>query len=149
MASTGDQEFFERKVTEVTVPNSAAAPTPAIVQPVVVAAVGPPAQQPVITSITSTEVHPDPPHRCCYCCHCPMCVLIVLSFLLPPLAVGLHSGACTRFWCVSIILMFMFWIPGVIFAILVVTNRIKMDDQDGSRGRGSRTVTTVRRTPTV
>lgn len=48
---------------------------------------------------------------------------VVLSFLLPPLAVFLHDGIGTYFW-LSLILTLLFWIPGVIFALLVVTDAI-------------------------
>ncbi|MDB5261554.1 MAG: hydrogenase expression protein [Adhaeribacter sp.] len=48
---------------------------------------------------------------------------IVLAVLLPPLAVFLHDGLNTRFW-ISLILTLLFWIPGVIYALLVVTDSI-------------------------
>ena len=50
-------------------------------------------------------------------------VEIILSFLLPPLAVFLHDGIGTTFW-ISLILTLLFWIPGVIYALLVVTDTI-------------------------
>jgi uncharacterized membrane protein YqaE (UPF0057 family) len=44
--------------------------------------------------------------------------------LLPPLAVYLHQGVInTKFW-ISILLTLCFWIPGVIYALLVVLDSI-------------------------
>lgn len=48
---------------------------------------------------------------------------IILAVLLPPLAVFLHAGIGTQFW-ISLILTLLFWIPGVIYALLVVTDTI-------------------------
>ena len=50
-------------------------------------------------------------------------VEIILAVLLPPLAVFLHDGIGTSFW-ISLILTLLFWIPGVIYALLVVTDTI-------------------------
>ncbi|WP_255481075.1 YqaE/Pmp3 family membrane protein [Pontibacter sp. Tf4] len=50
-------------------------------------------------------------------------VEIILAVLLPPLAVFLHDGIGTSFW-ISIILTLLFWLPGVIYALLVVTDTI-------------------------
>jgi uncharacterized membrane protein YqaE (UPF0057 family) len=53
-----------------------------------------------------------------------MIVLIILAILLPPLAVYLHQGEINgRFW-LSILLWFCFIIPGVIYALLVVTDTV-------------------------
>jgi uncharacterized membrane protein YqaE (UPF0057 family) len=53
-----------------------------------------------------------------------MWLLIVLAILLPPLAVYLHEGEINgKFW-LSILFWFLFIIPGVIYALLVVTNTI-------------------------
>jgi uncharacterized membrane protein YqaE (UPF0057 family) len=47
-------------------------------------------------------------------------LLVVLAIILPPLAVYLHQGAInTKFW-ISLLLTLLFWIPGVIYALLVV-----------------------------
>jgi uncharacterized membrane protein YqaE (UPF0057 family) len=47
---------------------------------------------------------------------------IILSILLPPVAVLIHEdGINTKFW-ISILLTLLFWIPGVIYALLVVTD---------------------------
>jgi uncharacterized membrane protein YqaE (UPF0057 family) len=47
-------------------------------------------------------------------------LLVILAILLPPLAVYLHEGAInTKFW-ISLILTLLFWLPGVIYALIVV-----------------------------
>lgn len=47
-------------------------------------------------------------------------LLVVLAILLPPLAVYLHEGAInSKFW-ISLVLTLLFWVPGVIYALLVV-----------------------------
>ena len=49
---------------------------------------------------------------------------VILAILLPPLAVYLHQGEInTKFW-ISLILSLLFWIPGVIYALLVVLGEI-------------------------
>jgi uncharacterized membrane protein YqaE (UPF0057 family) len=51
-------------------------------------------------------------------------VLVLLAILLPPLAVYLHQGEInSKFW-ISIILTLLFWIPGVIFAFLVIFDAV-------------------------
>ena len=48
-------------------------------------------------------------------------LLIILAILLPPLAVYLHQGEInSKFW-ISLLLTLLFFIPGVIYALLVVT----------------------------
>lgn len=47
-------------------------------------------------------------------------LLVILAILLPPLAVYLHQGEInTKFW-ISLILTLLFWLPGVIYALIVV-----------------------------
>ena len=47
-------------------------------------------------------------------------LLAILAILLPPLAVYLKEGVInSKFW-ISLILTLIFWIPGVIYALLVV-----------------------------
>ena len=47
-------------------------------------------------------------------------LLVILAILLPPLAVYLHEGTInSRFW-ISLILTLLFWLPGVIYALIVV-----------------------------
>ena len=50
-------------------------------------------------------------------------LLIILAILIPPLAVGLYEGITNRFW-ISLLLTLLFFIPGVIYALLVVTDSI-------------------------
>lgn len=51
-------------------------------------------------------------------------LLVILAILLPPLAVFLYEGEATvRFW-LSLILTLLFWIPGVIYALLVILGGI-------------------------
>lgn len=51
-------------------------------------------------------------------------VLIILAILLPPLAVYLHQGEVNgKFW-LSLLLWFLFILPGVIYALLVVTDTV-------------------------
>lgn len=53
-----------------------------------------------------------------------MWLLILLAILLPPLAVYLYYGEINgRFW-LSILLWFCFILPGVIYALLVVTGTV-------------------------
>lgn len=47
-------------------------------------------------------------------------LLVILAILLPPLAVYLHEGTInTKFW-ISLILTLLFWLPGVIYALIVI-----------------------------
>ncbi|RYF79670.1 MAG: YqaE/Pmp3 family membrane protein [Chitinophagaceae bacterium] len=47
-------------------------------------------------------------------------MLVILAILLPPLAVYLHEGTTnTRFW-ISLLLTLLLWLPGVIYALIVV-----------------------------
>jgi uncharacterized membrane protein YqaE (UPF0057 family) len=51
-------------------------------------------------------------------------LLIILCILLPPLAVYLKEDAVdTKFW-ISLILTLIFWIPGIIYALLVVFDEV-------------------------
>ena len=51
-------------------------------------------------------------------------VLIILAILLPPLAVYMHQEEINgKFW-LSLLLWFLFILPGVIYALLVVTDSI-------------------------
>ena len=49
-----------------------------------------------------------------------MWLLIVLCILLPPLAVYLHQGTINNKFWISLVLTLLFWIPGVIYALIVV-----------------------------
>ncbi len=46
-------------------------------------------------------------------------LLVILAILLPPLAVGLNSGIGKSF-VINVILTILFWIPGVIHALIVI-----------------------------
>lgn len=47
-------------------------------------------------------------------------LLVILAILLPPLAVYLHEGEInTKFW-ISLLLTILFWLPGVIYALIVI-----------------------------
>ncbi|AMM53043.1 hydrogenase expression protein [Rufibacter sp. DG15C] len=49
---------------------------------------------------------------------------VIFAILIPPLGVFLHEGELnTRFW-VSVLLTLLFVIPGIIYALLVVTDSI-------------------------
>ena len=51
-------------------------------------------------------------------------LLVILAILLPPLAVYLHQGEInTKFW-ISLILTLLIWVPGIIYALLVVLGAI-------------------------
>ena len=47
-------------------------------------------------------------------------LLAILSILLPPLAVYLHEGTTNGTFWISVLLTLLFWIPGVIFALITV-----------------------------
>ncbi len=50
-------------------------------------------------------------------------LLVILAILLPPLAVYLHEGVInSKFW-ISLILTLLFFIPGVIYALIVVLGK--------------------------
>jgi uncharacterized membrane protein YqaE (UPF0057 family) len=46
-------------------------------------------------------------------------LLVILAFLLPPLAVGLKNGIGGSFF-LNLILTLIFWLPGMIHALIVV-----------------------------
>ena len=47
-------------------------------------------------------------------------LLVILAILLPPLAVYLHEGKINNKFWISLILTLLFFIPGVIYALVVV-----------------------------
>ncbi len=49
----------------------------------------------------------------------PFWALILFAIILPPLAVYLKFGIGTEFW-ISILLTLLFWIPGVIYALILI-----------------------------
>lgn len=50
-------------------------------------------------------------------------LLVIIAIFIPFLAVGLYEGITTRFW-ISLLLTLLFFIPGLVYAILVVTGTI-------------------------
>lgn len=47
-------------------------------------------------------------------------LLVILAILLPPLAVYLHQGEInSKFW-ISLLLTLLFWVPGIIYALIVI-----------------------------
>jgi uncharacterized membrane protein YqaE (UPF0057 family) len=47
-------------------------------------------------------------------------LLVILAILLPPLAVYLYEGEINnRFW-ISLLLTLLFWLPGVIYALILI-----------------------------
>lgn len=47
-------------------------------------------------------------------------LLVILAILLPPLAVYLHEGEINKKFWIDLILTLLFFIPGVIYALIVV-----------------------------
>ncbi len=50
-------------------------------------------------------------------------LLVILAILLPPLAVYLHEGVINNKFWISLILTLLFFIPGVIYALIVVLGK--------------------------
>ena len=50
-------------------------------------------------------------------------VLVLLAIFIPPLAVFLARGLGDEFW-ISLILTLLFWLPGMIYALLIVLDVI-------------------------
>lgn len=47
-------------------------------------------------------------------------LLVILAILLPPLAVYLHEGVINNKFWISLILTLLFWVPGIIYALIVI-----------------------------
>lgn len=47
-------------------------------------------------------------------------LLIIIAILLPPLAIYLFEGEVRKCFWISILLTLLFWIPGVIYAIVII-----------------------------
>ncbi len=47
-------------------------------------------------------------------------LLVILAILLPPLAVYLHEGVINKKFWISLVLTLLFFVPGVIYALIVV-----------------------------
>ena len=50
-------------------------------------------------------------------------LLVILALLLPPLAVYLHQGEINNKFWISLVLTLLFFIPGVIYALVVVLGK--------------------------
>lgn len=47
-------------------------------------------------------------------------LLVILAILLPPLAVYLHQGEINNKFWISLLLTLLFWLPGIIYALVVI-----------------------------
>jgi uncharacterized membrane protein YqaE (UPF0057 family) len=47
-------------------------------------------------------------------------LLVILAILLPPLAVYLHQGEINNKFWISLILTLLGWLPGIIYALIVI-----------------------------
>ena len=47
-------------------------------------------------------------------------LLVILAILLPPLAVYLYEGEITSHFWISLLLTLIFWIPGVVYALILI-----------------------------
>jgi uncharacterized membrane protein YqaE (UPF0057 family) len=47
-------------------------------------------------------------------------LLIIIAILLPPLAIYLFEGEIRKCFWISILLTLLFWLPGVIYAIVII-----------------------------
>ncbi len=50
--------------------------------------------------------------------------LYILAILLPPLAVYLYEGEITDNFWIDLVLTLLFWLPGAVYAILVLSDTI-------------------------
>jgi uncharacterized membrane protein YqaE (UPF0057 family) len=49
---------------------------------------------------------------------------IIFAILIPPVGVVLHENqVTTKFW-ISLLLTFLFWLPGMVYSVLVVTGNV-------------------------
>ena len=49
---------------------------------------------------------------------------IIIALFIPPLAVALYEGSITSHFWISLLLTFLFFIPGLIYSILVILDQI-------------------------
>jgi uncharacterized membrane protein YqaE (UPF0057 family) len=47
-------------------------------------------------------------------------LLAILAIILPPLAVYLHQGEINKKFWIDLILTLIFWLPGIIYALIVI-----------------------------
>jgi len=50
-------------------------------------------------------------------------LLVILAILLPPLAVYLHQGQINKKFWICLLLTLLFWLPGVIYALIVILGK--------------------------
>ena len=50
-------------------------------------------------------------------------LLVILCILLPPLAVYLHEGVINNKFWIDLLLTLLFWLPGLIYALIVVLGK--------------------------
>ncbi len=50
-------------------------------------------------------------------------LMVILCILLPPLAVYLHEGVINNKFWISVLLTLLFWLPGIIYALVVVLDK--------------------------
>lgn len=50
---------------------------------------------------------------------CALIWLVILAILLPPLAISFRLG-CVKEVCFALILMLLFWIPSIIYALYII-----------------------------
>lgn len=50
-------------------------------------------------------------------------LMVIIAILLPPLAVYLHEGVINNKFWLSLLLTLLFWLPGVIYALIVVLGK--------------------------
>jgi len=53
-------------------------------------------------------------------------VLIILGIFIPPLAVYLYEDSITTNFWVDLVLTLLIWLPGIIFAFLVMYNDVSL-----------------------
>ncbi|MEM6766753.1 MAG: YqaE/Pmp3 family membrane protein [Bacteroidota bacterium] len=50
--------------------------------------------------------------------------LFILAVLLPPLSVYLYEGEITNNFWIDLVLILLFWVPSIVYAVLVLTDTI-------------------------
>jgi uncharacterized membrane protein YqaE (UPF0057 family) len=50
-------------------------------------------------------------------------LLVILAILLPPLAVYLHQGEINKKFWICLLLTLLFWLPGMIYALVVILGK--------------------------
>jgi uncharacterized membrane protein YqaE (UPF0057 family) len=50
-------------------------------------------------------------------------LMVIIAILLPPLAVYLHEGEINNKFWIDLLLTLIFWLPGVIYALVVILDK--------------------------